>query len=126
MKKANSSLILLVDDSLDSQLLLKMVLEAEGHRVECASNGLEALSLLEKLAKLPDLIFLDAQMPLMDGYEFRNFQMSTDRLKLIPTVVMTGDCDPAMNAKMRGPLKVLTKPIDLSKLIECIPDQLTH
>jgi two-component system response regulator VicR len=71
VQKNSGKLILIVDDSKDNQDLLKLVLVSKGYSVHCASNGQEALVMLFELSILPDLILLDAKMPVMDGYEFR-------------------------------------------------------
>ena len=60
--------ILLIDDDINLQQLVKMVLESAGYNVTTADNGLDGL---EKLAVVnPDLIILDMNMPVMGGVEF--------------------------------------------------------
>lgn len=122
MNSKSSKLILVVDDSTDNQDLLKMLLVAKGHNVYCVSNGKEALSLLSELSNLPDLILLDAQMPVMDGHEFRVEQCKNERLKDIPVVVMTGDTDEDLEEKMIHPQKILMKPLDIATLVDSISD----
>ena len=53
--------VLVVDDEADTVSTVKMILESEGYNVITASNGEEALRKVE--AELPDLIFMDKQMP---------------------------------------------------------------
>ena len=120
MKSNSSKLILVVDDSTDNQDLLKMLLVAKGYNVYCVSNGKEALSLLSELSHLPDLILLDALMPIMDGHEFRVEQGKNDRIKHIPVVVMTGDTDEDMDEKMNHPSQIIMKPFDIAKLVESV------
>ena len=120
MQKNNGKHILIVDDSTDNQELLKIILLSNGYTVHCASNGHEALQMLLELSTLPDLILLDAQMPVMDGYEFRVQQNMTDRIKNIPVIVMTGDSDASMGKHMNDPCKVLVKPLRLNSVIETI------
>lgn len=122
MNSKSSKLILVVDDSTDNQDLLKMLLVAKGHNVYCVSNGKEALSLLSELSNLPDLILLDAQMPVMDGHEFRVEQCKNERLKDIAVVVMTGDTDEDLEEKMIHPQKILMKPLDIATLVDSISD----
>lgn len=59
--------ILVVDDHVVNQQLAEMMLTRLGHRVDLAGNGLEALEALSRIRY--DLVFMDCQMPEMDGYE---------------------------------------------------------
>ncbi|MDQ7065289.1 MAG: response regulator [candidate division KSB1 bacterium] len=61
--------ILTVDDSGLVRLMLKNILEEQGHSVYEAPNGKEALDMLAKHDHF-DLIFLDWEMPVMNGYHF--------------------------------------------------------
>jgi len=59
--------ILVVDDHVVNQQLAQMMLERLGHRIDVVSNGLEAV---EAVKRIPyDLVFMDCQMPEMDGYK---------------------------------------------------------
>lgn len=120
MSESANKLILVVDDVIDNQFLLTTLLEAKGHRVLCVSNGEEALNLLRELAYLPDLILLDAQMPVMDGYLFREAQCKSDRLRAIPVVVMTAECSLDTNTRMNHPQAIMIKPLRLTSIFECI------
>ena len=60
--------ILLLEDNLLMQTLMKSIFESEGFEVVMAENGEEALNILEEYT--PDIIFSDINMPIMDGYEF--------------------------------------------------------
>ena len=60
--------ILLIDDEIDLQQLVKITLKSKGYHVETANNGLEGLAKLETMK--PDLIILDMNMPKMGGLEF--------------------------------------------------------
>jgi len=59
--------ILLVEDNAVNQLLAQRMLEKRGHTVNVATNGKEALAALE--ANSYQLVFMDVQMPEMDGFE---------------------------------------------------------
>lgn len=108
--------ILIVDDSLDNQTLLKMLLEAKGYNVDCTSNGEEALCLLHSGTKLPDIILLDLRMPVMDGFDFRQLQCEDPSLKHIPVIIMSGD-DNTSVTKLKTNSEVLQKPLNISTLM---------
>lgn len=116
----NKKNILVVDDSKDIHVLLKILLESHGYHVDCTSSGQEALSVLNNSDHLPDLILLDVQMPEMDGFHFRRLQNSNERLKSIPVVVMSGTDDLEMNSRMMNPREVLMKPFKMSSIINCV------
>ena len=59
--------IMVVDDDADIRELIRVYLAGEGLTVVQASNGQEALSMLESMPA--DLVVLDVMMPLMDGWE---------------------------------------------------------
>jgi CheY-like chemotaxis protein len=59
--------ILVVDDDVLNQRMMKILLSREGYQVDLASNGLEALDAI-KIQKY-DVVFMDLQMPVMDGIE---------------------------------------------------------
>jgi Response regulator containing CheY-like receiver, AAA-type ATPase, and DNA-binding domains len=63
--------ILVVDDERNIRNNLAMVLEAEGYKVDKASNGDDAL--LQVKAGLYDIVFVDIQMPKMDGLELLRY-----------------------------------------------------
>ncbi len=122
MTNTSKKLILIVDDSIDNQNLLELLFSAKGHKVISTSNGIDALSLLKELSHLPNLILLDARMPLMDGYQFRIEQKKNFRLRDIPVIVMTGDSDINMNEKMSFPDRVLVKPLSINSIREACSD----
>jgi len=64
----DQKLILLIDDEINLQQLVKITLKSKNYRVETANNGLEGLAKLETIK--PDLIILDMNMPKMGGLEF--------------------------------------------------------
>ncbi len=83
--------ILVVDDTEDCLLPLARLLRHDGHSVECATNGLEALTVLERFRA--DSIILDLMMPVMDGFEFLDALRQREEWKDIHVVVLTGYCE---------------------------------
>ena len=81
--------VLLVEDDPAVRELMRRMLEREGYGVEEASNGVEGLAALERVA--PMLVLLDLMMPEMDGFEFvRQLRASDDvARRTVPVVVVT-------------------------------------
>lgn len=104
-------MILIVEDSTDLQLILKMTVESEGHTTVLASNGKEALDFLKK-GKEPSLILLDLMMPVMDGWEFLKEREKDPELVKIPVVVCS-----AADRESVSDLRFLKKPVDLTDLV---------
>lgn len=73
--------ILIVDDDTRNALLLKRFIEAEGFETRCASNGREGLEVYGSYR--PDLILLDINMPVMDGFEMAAEIRRTDKRVII-------------------------------------------
>ena len=89
MPAGHQPVVLVVDDVRSTRDRLTRVLGAGGYAVTCARDGREALRLLT-LNTAADVILLDLDMPVMNGWEFREFQLRDRRLAAIPTVVLTG------------------------------------
>jgi len=115
--------ILLVDDVEINRELARIILEKRGHRVVQASNGLEAVDAARK--ERFDLVFMDIQMPLMDGFEatneIRSFELSQG-LQPVPVIAMTayalqGDRDRCLAAGMDGYIAKPIKEDDLCRVI---------
>ena len=68
MRNGGDPSILVVDDDPDILQTLALCLSTEGYRILVASNGREALDVLEK--EKPSVILLDLMMPVMDGWQF--------------------------------------------------------
>lgn len=84
------SRILLVDDDVDDQLYFRDAINEISPEVHCeiANNGREAMEQIE-IPPPPDLIFLDLNMPIMNGYEFLSTIKKTPQYKNIPVVIVT-------------------------------------
>jgi CheY-like chemotaxis protein len=108
-------MIFLIEDEPDIRESLREVLEMEGYEVCCASNGLEATKLLRDLPT-PELILLDMLMPMMNGKEFRDWQLDVPRLKSVPVIVLSAD---PSQKELDGILH-LQKPVDLGELLAAV------
>lgn len=83
--------ILVVDDDPDAREFLVTVLEDNGFAAVTASDGTEAVSLLE--TQVPDLVTLDITMPEKSGVAVYRKLREDDRLKAIPVIIITGVSD---------------------------------
>jgi len=97
-----SRTILLVDDDPNAVELFITALHGFDPDIKCyiADNGVDALKLLQsKSLTLPDLIFLDLKMPIMNGFECLEEMKEDDRLKDIPVIICTTSGDEHDKAK---------------------------
>lgn len=90
MSAASLPRILLVDDNIQNRLLMEFFLRDEPYQVDCAANGLEAVSMFA--ASSYDLVFMDLDMPLLDGYGATRAIRAMERRdgrRPIPILVLT-------------------------------------
>ncbi len=83
--------IFLIDDDLDDQFFFKEVIESINPTLHCytATNGKIALDKLKVSASLPDIIFLDLNMPVMNGFDFLIQIKKENALSKIPVCIFT-------------------------------------
>ena len=83
--------ILLIEDDMIEVMKLNRAKAALqlNHKIIEANNGEEALSALERKDSLPDIILLDLNMPKINGLEFLQILKNDDRLRYIPTIILT-------------------------------------
>jgi len=87
MNENNKTVIMVVDDEEDTVVFTQMILQSLNYQVICAEDGKTALELAHK--NRPDLILLDINMPVMDGFEIIKILRQDDILKDIPVIVHT-------------------------------------
>jgi len=110
------SRILLVEDNEVNQMVARRLLEKAGLKVSVADNGYKALEMIDK--EEFDLVFMDVQMPEMDGLETTRRLRADPRFVDLPILAMTAhalqeDRDISLEAGMNDHI---TKPINLSDL----------
>ncbi|MCB2202515.1 response regulator [bacterium] len=119
--------ILVVEDNVTNQQVAMGILKKMGQKVEAVSNGKEAI---EALSHVPyDLVLMDVQMPVMDGFEATRIIRSSDAPVLdpdIPIIAMTahamqGDKERCLDAGMND---YVSKPIEPKSLAEKLVDWL--
>jgi CheY-like chemotaxis protein len=117
--------ILVVDDDLLSQMLITAMLSKIGYRSDVASNGLEALRMLSE--RQYDLVLMDCQMPVMDGYTAARCitNKESNHLSLnqkVTIIALTADStDHARSVcKDVGMHDFITKPVRMQHLEEIV------
>ncbi|MEM7028204.1 MAG: response regulator [Chloroflexota bacterium] len=116
--------ILYVDDNPNNRLIIRRILENEGHELIEACDGEQGWD--RTLAEQPDFIIVDLLMPGIDGFTLTRRIKATPKLRHIPIVTLTayGTPDVARKAQEIGCLKLLHKPIDVSKFKTELKDYL--
>lgn len=126
-KEAYSPRILLVEDNEMNRNVVITILRRHGMSCEIAVNGLEALEAV--LTEDYDIVFMDCQMPIMDGFEatrrIRNSEGNRKHTKIIAMTAnaMSGDREKCMNAGMD---EYISKPVDFNFMFELIGTSIRH
>lgn len=110
--------ILVADDDEASRIILKTFLERKGYEVFLASDGAEALEMIQ--IKKPAVVLLDIMMPLIDGIEvLRELKATGSKASVI---MITGITDQATGKKAleMGAFDYITKPLELKYLEEVV------
>ena len=111
LDRANSDVVLIVDDVPDNLSVLHDALDESGYTVLIATSGQAALQ--RAAQALPDVILLDAMMPGMDGFEVARRLKATPQTAHIPIIFMTGltETEYLVAALEAGGVDYVTKPI---------------
>ena len=116
--------ILIVEDNELNLELISDILKIKGYQIISANNGKDAIRLAKETH--PDLILMDIQLPVMDGYEATRRIKSDPEFKAIPIIAVTsftmkGDKEKVMEAGCDG---YIVKPIDIKRLPELVKEYL--
>lgn len=122
--------ILLVEDNEINMEIAEELITSMGASVDKTMNGKEAV---DKLHEMPagyyDLVLMDIQMPVMNGYEATEAIRASERedLKKIPIVAMSADAfaEDARHAKQVGMNDHIAKPVEIVKLMKAFEDWIT-
>lgn len=108
--------VLVIDDEASIRSYLRAVLLAEGYSVIEAHDGEMALYMIDQ--QPPDLILLDAMMPVMNGFMMAEKLKSSPATKTIPIIMLTAlsDRETKMRALQSGVEEFLSKPVDRAEL----------
>lgn len=107
---ADAPLILLVEDTADSRLVVTDFLEFRGYRVVTAEDGLEAVEKTRELR--PDVVLMDLSLPKLDGLEATRRLKQDERTRDIPVLALTAHAlaEARASALDAGCVDVITKP----------------
>ena len=113
--------VLIVDDDVRNIFALNSVLERRGMRVVSATNGTDAIELVESTDDLA-LVLMDVMMPEMDGYETMRRIRSDARFRMLPIIALTakamkGDREKCLEA---GASDYVAKPVDTEQLLSLV------
>ena len=123
------SILLAEDIDINREIVISL-LEDTTVKIKCAENGLQALNMFSEAPETYDLIFMDIQMPEMDGFEATRQIRALDipQAKAVPIIAMTAnvfreDIEKCLDAGMNGHVG---KPLDFDEVIAQLRIYLNH
>lgn len=110
--------ILLIEDNAQNSYLTTFLLESKGFAVVTASDGAAGIELAKQT--VPDLILLDIQLPMMDGYAVASALRNLDAMRYVPIIAVTsyamvGDREKCLAAGCNG---YIEKPINPETFVD--------
>jgi two-component system cell cycle response regulator len=115
-KEIAGATVLIVDDSAENVTLLSRILKMSGYGVETVDNGARAIEMAKRWP--PDLILLDINMPLMDGFETCSHLRADERTKDIPVIFISAidSVEDKVKAFRLGGIDYILKPFDYEEV----------
>lgn len=114
------STVLIVDDDPSTRLVMRMILERDGHEIVEAGHGEKALELIQP-DRLPDIVTTDLRMPVLGGMELIRRLRSEPSTAAIPIIVVSSDTDVLRDLRAAGLVEaIVAKPFDASTFTECV------
>ena len=104
--------VLVVEDERINRLMLGNIVKKE-YEVLFAENGVQALDIIEKNARVISLILLDILMPEMNGFQLLEILQEDETLRRIPVIVLTSEKSAEVKSLKLGAADFLSKPYDL-------------
>lgn len=113
-------IVLVIDDDPALRDSISALLQSHGYTVVLAEHGKDGLERLHE--KRPDVILLDLDMPVMDGWEFRAEQrrLADKRLASIPVLLCTAILDGEEHATELQVAALIEKPLDMDRLLQAV------
>lgn len=110
--------VLIIEDNEQNMYMLTYLLQSQNYEILQAFNGADGIAMA--IDKKPDIILLDIQLPVMDGYTVATKIRELTELKLTPIIVVTsyamvGDREKAISSGATG---YIEKPIDPDTFIQ--------
>lgn len=123
--KSTPARCFLIDDDLDDQEIFFMALQQFDEAIQCdfANDGAKAIEQLKAGdVNVPQCIFIDMNMPRMNGIDCLEQIKKIDHLKDVPICMFSTSADPTLVARTRelGAVDFLVKPADISVLSEML------
>jgi chemosensory pili system protein ChpA (sensor histidine kinase/response regulator) len=114
--------VLIVDDSVSVRKVLSNLIRGRGWNPLTARDGVEALEIIERSVKPPDVVLLDIEMPRMDGYELLTLLRANDAHKRLPVIMLTSRSGEKHRRKAfdLGATDYLVKPYEEDTLLTVI------
>ena len=109
-------LVLIVDDQEINRDVLGMILE-DYYEIIYASNGREAVDLIQQYRNRLSCVLLDLIMPVMDGFQVLDYVRNDEFLNSIPIIVLTAERSAELKALQMGAADFITKPFDMHEII---------
>lgn len=118
--------VIVADDSMMTRNIVIKFLAPLGCSTIQAANGEEVIKILGSEETLPDLILLDWNMPVLDGYQALQIMGKDERYKEIPVIMLTSESDDInrTRALFAGAKGYVTKPFTEEDLIQAINETL--
>jgi len=110
--------IIAIDDNLQTLRILDEIITQTGHKFTGVTNPIDALPTL--LDNKPDLIFIDLNMPLLNGYELCQKIQTVNRLKSVPIIFLVGNRLDRVRSRFAGATQSLQKPLITYKVREVV------
>lgn len=114
------AIIMVVEDNDDIREMTSEFLQGHGYQVLEATNGREALQLLDGIDAKPCLLLLDLMMPVMGGVEFLHELEASGRLRSYPVIVISAGH--VQRSDVPQATELMRKPPNYTRLIEMVKE----
>jgi CheY-like chemotaxis protein len=112
--------IVVIDDSLTVRKIFATILGREGYEMTCFNNPTDAIKAVRAGHVIPDLLFVDIELPTINGYDAIKYIRAHPTGKSVPIVVVSRHAGmiECMKSRLAGAVKHLVKPVIAQDIIE--------